>query len=232
MATSPDKRLLVVGGAGLALFALLLVGAIGVYESVVSGTGIAALDRRVLDWMVANRTPEGAAWASVFTHLGSTIPMVALGLTATTLIWLRWRRRTAWVLMLIAATGSVSFTIISKRAIGRSRPPLADAVPPYETSFSFPSGHTLNSTVVAGMLANLLAWLARTHRTRILAILAAGLWTVSMGLTRVYLGHHWISDVAFAWLFGLAWLVALITAHRVILHLQARPPTSPVSGHS
>ena len=124
--------------------------------------------------------------------------------------------------MLVASAGSVTFTIVSKAMIARARPPLVDAVPPYEDSFSFPSGHTLNSTVVAGMLAYLVVWLSRTLWVRLLAVLGAVLWAVPMGLSRVFLGHHWLTDVLVGWTLGLAWVLVVIGIHRVWLLARAR----------
>ncbi|MCC6498020.1 MAG: phosphatase PAP2 family protein, partial [Propionibacteriaceae bacterium] len=106
--------------------------------------------------------------------------------------------------------------------VGRSRPELDFAVPPFEDSFSFPSGHALNSTVVAGMLAYLACWLTRRRWLRVVAVLAALLWAVGMGLSRVFLGHHWLTDVMFAWLFGLGWLALLITVHQLLLGRRPR----------
>jgi undecaprenyl-diphosphatase len=124
--------------------------------------------------------------------------------------------------MLVASAGSVVFTLVGKPVFGRARPPLTSAVPPYEHGFSFPSGHTLNSTVVAGMLAYLTVWLIARHWVRVVAVVLAVVWSVAMGASRVYLGHHWLSDVVFAWLVGLAWLALLITVHQALLrHARA-----------
>jgi membrane-associated phospholipid phosphatase len=95
--------------------------------------------------------------------------------------------------------------------------PLIDAIPPYEYAFSFPSGHTLNSTVIAGMVAYLVARRLTSRVGRALCVIAAAIWAIAMGLSRVFLGHHWLTDVIFAWLIGLAWLALLITAHRIFL---------------
>ena len=217
-----DKALAVTGVVGGAIFAALVAVGAWVYDAVTDTDGVAGLDRPVLDWAIGARTPSGEVWVTAFTNLGRTLPMVVLGLILTASIYLRWRRRTAWVLMLVAAAGSVSFTLVGKAVFARARPPLADAVPPYEESFSFPSGHTLNSTVVAGMLAYLVVWLSRVGWARVTAVLAAVFWAASMGLSRVFLGHHWLTDIFFAWAIGLAWLALLITVHRSVLHLRAR----------
>ena len=48
-------------------------------------------------------------------------------------------------------------------------------------------------------------------------------WAIAMGLSRVFLGHHWLTDVAVAWLIGGAWLAVLITAHQLFLATRRRP---------
>ena len=217
-----DKAIAVTGIVGGALIATLVAVGAWVYDAVTEDDGVAGLDRPVLDWAISARTPSNEFWIAAFTNLGRTVPMVVLGVALTCAIYFRWRRRTAWVLMLVAAAGSICFTLVGKPAFARTRPPLGDAVPPYEDSFSFPSGHTLNSTVVAGMLAYLVVWLSTVMWVRVAAVLAAAVWAVPMGFSRVFLGHHWLTDVMFGWAVGLAWLALLITVHQTLLHLRAR----------
>lgn len=109
------------------------------------------------------------------------------------------------------------------------------AVPPYETSPSFPSGHSLNALVIAGIVAYLLVMRQERTRTRVVTITLAALFAVSMGLSRVFLGHHWLTDVLVAWTLGLAWLAVVITAHRLFLTFRlhrAAEHTGQVSGET
>jgi membrane-associated phospholipid phosphatase len=211
------RALLLTGLVGGTVFAVLVAAGTFVYDQIAESGALAALDEPVLAWMVAVRTPPGPQVVTAFTNLGSTVPMVLIGLVLTTVLFAATRAWTTWVLMLVAAAGSVTFTLVGKPAFGRARPPLASAVPPYEQGFSLPSGHTLNSTVVAGMLAYLTVVLVSRTWVRVAAALAATAWSVAMGLSRVYLGHHWLSDVVFAWLVGTAWLALLITVHQAML---------------
>jgi membrane-associated phospholipid phosphatase len=65
-------------------------------------------------------------------------------------------------------------------------------------------------------------------------VLSAGLFAVAMGMSRVYLGAHWLTDVLVAWALGLGWLTVVVTAHRLLLTLrkQAGPPPEAAAPQS
>jgi undecaprenyl-diphosphatase len=93
--------------------------------------------------------------ATAYTDLGGGIGMPILAAIATAVLVLRARSWTPAILIVTAAAGSLFMTIAGKQLTGRARPLLSDAVPPYEYSPSFPSGHSLNSFVLAGIIAYL-----------------------------------------------------------------------------
>jgi undecaprenyl-diphosphatase len=104
---------------------------------------------------------------------------------------------------------------ILKDAFGRARPDLLPD-PVYATGASFPSGHSMMSAVTYLTLG---ALLARSHeRKRLKAyflLVALGL-TAAIGVTRVYLGVHWPTDVLAGWAAGAAWaLLCWLTARRL-----------------
>lgn len=214
-----------------ALGAVLVVGltaaGAGVYDAVAEGDGIAAMDRPALNEAISLRTPTSERIATGFTHLGGLVGMTIIASSITLVMVVRWRSRTPLYLMVLAAAGSLSMTTVGKALVGRVRPPLAEAVPPYEYAFSFPSGHALNSTVIAGMVAYLLVLRLRSRLSRALTVVAAASWAIAMGLSRIFLGHHWLTDVVFAWLLGLAWLALLITAHRLFLTIRRSRSEQP-----
>lgn len=207
--------------AGLLLVGGLTVASAGLYDAVVEQDGVAQLDQPALDQAIAVRSPTNTTLLTWFTHLGGPLGMTIIASLVTAVMVWRWRSRTPLVLMLIAVAGSLTLTTVGKAAVGRSRPPLSEAVPPYEYAFSFPSGHALNSTVIAGLVAYLLVRRLRTRWARTLTVVVAVVWAVAMGLSRVFLGHHWLTDVIVGWLLGAAWLVVVITAHRLFLTLRA-----------
>lgn len=205
---------------GLGLTSALTATAEDVYEGVVESDGISGLDRPVLDAAVALRSPGFNRVVTVFTDLGGPVVMPVLATVAVVVLTVLWRSRTPLVLMLVGAAGSLAMTTVGKDFVGRARPPQSLAVPPFETSPSFPSGHTLNATVVTGVLVYLLLRRQRSLRARTATLLAGAFFVAAMGLSRVYLGHHWLSDVVMGWVLGLAWLVAVVTAHRLYLTVR------------
>ena len=208
--------LLLTLAAGLIPALLLALLAGGVYEAVAEEDGIAALDHPVLAAAKSVRSPGLDTALTWFTNLGGTIGLPLLAAVAVAVLC-RWQRSwTPLILTASAAAGSLLMTVTGKALVGRSRPALSDAVPPYEYSASFPSGHSLNSMVVAGTVAYLLSIYLDSKRTQAITVLAAAAFIVAMGLSRVYLGHHWLTDVLVAWTLGLAWLAILITAHQLL----------------
>ncbi len=113
----------------------------------------------------------------------------------------------AWVLTAVVVIGPL--TMLLKDAFGRVRPPFDGGGARYE-SLSFPSGHSSGiATLVT--VALVLAWPRLTARQRRLALAAGAALVVLVGLTRMWLGVHFLSDVLGGWAFGAAWalLVAL-----------------------
>ena len=88
----------------------------------------------------------------------------------------------------------------------------------------------LNSTVIAGLIAYLVVRRLESRVARVVTVAAAVSWAVAMGLSRVFLGHHWLTDVILGWILGLAWLTAVITAHRLFLTVRrSRHDQLPIS---
>lgn len=216
----PWLVLAVIVGAGGALAVVTTMLSAVLYESVVERDGVAALDRPVLDWMVDRRSPTLDTWVTRYTDLGGSTYLTPTVILAAALLCWWWRRWTPALLLAIGAAGSLLMTIAGKDLIGRVRPPRSLAVPPFETSPSFPSGHTLNSVVLLVLIGYLIA--VRTHN-RALTVAAPAVAVVlalAMGLSRVYLGHHWMTDVLVGWTLGIAWLAIIITGHRLALTVR------------
>ncbi|WP_082553042.1 phosphatase PAP2 family protein [Phycicoccus sp. Root101] len=208
---------------GLAVVALTALTA-EVYESVVEADGLAGLDHPVLDAAIGWRNPGLDHAVTLYTDVGGPVGMPVLAALATAVMVWRWRSRTPLVLMVIAALGSLAMTITGKQLIGRARPPQSLAVPPFETSPSFPSGHTLNATVLTGIVVYLLLRRLESARARTATVVAGVLFVGSMGLSRVFLGHHWLTDVVAGWALGLAWVAVVVTAHRLYLTVRRATP--------
>lgn len=164
---------------------------IGVLQDIVAKDPLVILDVRLHNAIPLFRT-TGMTWFMLaLTQLGSTAVLALLCLGVALLALARNQPRLATTLVLsLAGTGLVSS--ILKALFGHARP--LDALIQANEA-SFPSGHTLSGTVVYGLLAALLFGSQARRGTRALGVTLLLLIIVGIGLSRLYLGVHWPSDV-------------------------------------
>ena len=202
----------------VALSALLLIG-LGVLifaelaEDMREGDGH-AFDQWVLSALRQGSDPSdawGPWWLSTaandLTALGG-ISVLGLFAAIAVIFLVIQKKRLSAVLLVLGLVGGVIFSEVLKAIFERARPP--EAFQAVETiNASFPSGHALLSTVFYLSLAVMLARAFPSRRLKAYIIGAGVLIAVLVGLTRVYLGAHWATDVFAGWSVGAAWAMAL-----------------------
>ncbi|MEU0739813.1 phosphatase PAP2 family protein [Streptomyces sp. NPDC006134] len=150
-------------------------------------------------------------------------------LCAAAVLWLGWRCAAWWTAGWLAVTCALGTLLQQalKAAVGRPRPVWPDPVDSAHYA-AFPSGHAMTATVVCGLLLWLLHRHGAARALRLAALAVAVVSVAGVGLTRVWLGVHWTSDVVGGWLLGALVVAVAIAAHR---HgrgdLPAPRPSSP-----
>ncbi|MFJ8935048.1 phosphatase PAP2 family protein [Streptomyces sp. NPDC102365] len=192
--------------------------AFGVLSMVVAGHDGVPLspDSALLAWSVGHRPDMAVAFARGLTATGTGVIAYALAVLAGIVAGRTPRQRILAVALCVACLGvgqSLRYTVMS--LVARPRPPLTDWQT-HASGASFPSGHTTTAALTAGLLV--IAVRIRGPRSGTALVLVVGVWGALVGLTRVYLGVHWFTDVVGGWLFALGWLgVCLCGVARVRL---------------
>ncbi|MFF7529275.1 phosphatase PAP2 family protein [Streptomyces bobili] len=146
-------------------------------------------------------------------------PLTMRLLCAAVALWLVWRRAAWWTAVWLVTVSAVGTALQQglKAALGRERPVWTDPVDSAHYA-AYPSGHALTATVVLGLLL----WLLHRHgagpvlwRTAMSVALVS---VVGVGLTRVWLGVHWPTDVVGGWLMG-----AMLVSLAIAAHVRWRP---------
>ncbi len=192
------------GRAGAALLAFALVAFAALAVDLVREGPITQADIPISRWSRG----QMSAWLTQFmvlvSHLHSTAGICLMALAMG--LVLAWRRQSAWLAPLILSVpGGLLLNYAVKHAFQRARPSF-DSELAAIASYSFPSGHTAGATVWWGFATVLyFAWEPRPW-ARAAAVALAGTMIGLAGLSRVYLGAHYASDVLAAIAEGVAWL--------------------------
>ena len=173
-----------------------------------------AFDRPLLDFAHAHATPGLDRLALLLGRVGYLHGVVPFDIALVLLLALRGRHREG-LFAGIALGGSALLNIAAKHYFARTRPDFWLSLAP-ETSFSFPSGHAMGSMTLAAVVAAL-AW---NTRWRWPASIAAVAFALLVGLSRVYLGVHFPSDILAGWSAALAWTIGV---HALVFGVSPRP---------
>jgi undecaprenyl-diphosphatase len=162
------------------------------------------LDDNITSWFHAHATTLQTEIWRVFTFFGSVIFLTSA--SAVVALVLAVRRSFYRLLALTLAVGGGAFlNIVLKHLFHRHRPVLENPLVTL-SSYGFPSGHTMGSTIFYGVLALVIAYSIRSWARRVWVGLAAALIVALIGISRIYLGAHYFTDVIGAIAIGLAWL--------------------------
>jgi undecaprenyl-diphosphatase len=175
--------------------------------------GILPVDEKVTIFLQHFRTPFLDHIFETITLLGSAGTLILVAVIGVVLLIHIKQPKSAWLagLSLLA----YPLNVLIKDSVARLRPHSAlIQVITHENGYSFPSGHAQISFVVYGAVAYLL-WVYLSGYRRWLLILFAGILIFIIGISRVYLGVHWFSDVLGGWMIGAALLFGIIEIHQV-----------------
>jgi undecaprenyl-diphosphatase len=184
-------------------------------------------DTAILRWMGSIGAPWLDAAALEVTALGARMVVYMVVLVASVFMW-QSRHHYSAALLWVAVIGSGLINSVLKIAFNRPRPDVFPWRTQHVGVASFPSGHAMTSIVVYGTLAFLVARLAPTRWLRRLVWIVAILVIVLVGLSRLYLGVHYPSDVLAGFVVGGAWAITCALGMEAVRYFRTRRPEAVV----
>jgi undecaprenyl-diphosphatase len=222
----PSRRALSVATALVAANVTLFIL---IAEDVLDGGGLISHDQSVMTWFVDHRTDWLISAARFLSTIGSFVSLFVIGVVIG--LWL-WRRGWHWglaVAPLVALTLGGLASSLAKAAFDRPRPPAA-AHATHVSTAAFPSGHATDAAAFFLATSFTIAITLTRRRWAQTVLVATGASLAALvGLSRLVLGVHWLSDVVAGWALGTATAVTVVvTLWYLTARRQAsRPPATP-----
>ncbi len=193
----------------------------GIAEAVEEGL-TQSFDERVLQWFSNHRTPFLDEAMLEITTLGAGLVLVMIVVIASVFLWQTQHKWSAYLLLLATAGGKLINTLL-KIFYERPRPSIVESLTAVHSA-SFPSGHAMSSMVVYGSVAYLVGRLEPGRHLKYTTWIVAAIVIAAIGISRMYLGVHYLSDVLAGFIGGLAWIAFLVATIRALQFFAERRP--------
>lgn len=197
----------------------------GVVEDFINSESIVAADLRMANVFYLFRNDAITTVFTWITLFGKLQIILLFMITTIAMLWL-WHKKHYIIPLLISVTGSLSFTYLGKLAFSRARPALSIYS---ESTFSFPSGHACIAIALYGFIGYLLICFTRNWHARVNIFFVTLIVIVLIGISRVYLGVHYISDIWSGYLLGTIWLIIAISLSEWFRHNQKSTDSVQIS---
>jgi undecaprenyl-diphosphatase len=202
---------------------LLAIGAFALLAELMAKGATQAFDDAVLLWLYQYRTPWLDVAALEVTALGAGLVVWMTLMVASAFLWAT-RHKLSVLLLWVAVVGGGILNTALKAMFDRPRPQLVPWATAYAGHSSFPSGHAMTAVIVYTTLAYLVARLEPTPLLRRLTLGMVAVVILMIGLSRLYLGVHYPSDVLAGFVAGFAWATFCAAGIQAIHYFRHRKP--------
>ncbi len=192
---------------GLAASLVVTSGLVELHDEILEAS-FGYWDQAIQSWVHGLASPMLTPVMLGLSWIGSTLVLVPAVALAAGWMWWRGMKDDA-VLVVAAALGGVALNEVMKLYFKRLRPDLPWAFV-HENSFSFPSGHSVLAMVLYGVIVYKAQDKLRSRWAKAALVVGALVMVAGIGVSRVYLGVHYPSDVAAGYFVGAVWLAAVI----------------------
>ncbi|MGC5774191.1 phosphatase PAP2 family protein [Paenibacillus pabuli] len=204
---------LLTAALSLAVFAIIALS--------ISDNQIHRFDDTLMTWIQDMESPGMTRWMELFTWIGSGLPVVAITLISMIVLYVFLGHRRELLFLGCVIAGSAILNTLLKLLFHRARPSIHRIIE--ATGYSFPSGHSMAAFSLYGGLAFLIWKHVPTAAGRVLMIIVSAVFIVTIGMSRIYLGVHYPSDVIGGYFLSGCWLATCIWFYQRYLERISLP---------
>lgn len=185
--------------------------AFGYIASAIGNESIASFDTAIIGFVQGLETPWLTTVMKFFTWIGSGYVVVPIAVIGFSVLYFALHYRQQAFLLIVVIAGSVIFNTILKNYFKRERPEIYRILD--ANGFSFPSGHSMMAFALYAIIAYI-AWRnVKTMTSRVALLLFTAFMIIIIGVSRIYLGVHYPSDIIGGFTVSALWVTIAITIY-------------------